>query len=86
MSEGMPDKMPVSVAFKLLIKERDYYKEQAKKLEDEIKALRKENMALVHDYKESNWYKQRETRIRRLELENRDLWKQLSKSYNYETD
>jgi len=80
--------MPYWVAFKWLVRERDNYKNQLEQIQDEIKKLRIENNALIHDYKSSEWFKQKEDRIRQLEMENRELCRILGAYYNYdyETD
>ena len=80
--------MPYWVAFKWLVRERDGYKNQLEQLQSEIKNIRRENDALIRDYKSSDWYKQKEERIRQLEIENRELCRILGTfyNYNYETD
>ena len=85
----MPDKMPISVAFKLLIKERDHYKELNESYQEELKFLRRERTMLICDHKNSEWYKEKEDKMKQLEKENRYLISLLSDQMNksgYETD
>ena len=82
----MPDKMPISVAFKLLIKERDHYRNLYESSQDELKFLRREHDTLIVNYKESDWYKQKEEKMKEVENENKYLIGLLSGYMNKSKD